>query len=216
MSCKYLWVQGLPNSQPPDEHQRSPEAGDVTKSSPFGTADPSGDALKQAVREIEGHVSQAGWDGPVRVFALIRTAAALAHDPELGRHVHPDIVARASEDGEYLTAIEQEDLPAAGSVEELLARISFGPRVDGVAVSCERIVVPPTAEQDLPADPEDAVDVLMAHPQRRDVRLVVGVLRAGPNCCAIRQREHDSPAMVGVGPDIAPGVITALRATLDG
>lgn len=161
------------------------------------------------------HVAQGGWDAPVRLFALIRTADALSRDPELVQGLHPDIVARAGADEEYLTAIEQEDLPVAASVEELLAQISFGPRVDGVAVSCERIVLPPEVEQDLPRDPGDAVDVLMAHPQRRDVRMVVGVLRHGPNCCAIRQRAHDNPAMVGTGPDLAPGVTAALRATLD-
>lgn len=167
------------------------------------------------MREIDGHVAQGGWDAPVRLFALIRTAEALSRDPELGQGLHPDIVARAAADEEYLTAIEQEDLPAAASVEELLAQISFGPRVDGVAVSCERIVLPPQAERDLLADPGEALDALLAHPQRRDVRMVVGVLRDGPNCCAIRQRAHDNPAMVGMGPDLAPGVIAALRGTLD-
>jgi len=40
-------------------------------------------ALARAVVELEEHVAQRGWDAPVTVFALVRTAAALAQDPEL-------------------------------------------------------------------------------------------------------------------------------------
>ncbi|WP_448630106.1 hypothetical protein [Cellulomonas soli] len=38
-------------------------------------------ALADAVREIEHHVAAAGWDAPVRVFALVRTQAALEASP---------------------------------------------------------------------------------------------------------------------------------------
>ncbi|PID54417.1 MAG: hypothetical protein CSB46_02650 [Micrococcales bacterium] len=173
------------------------------------------DPLQGAVLEIEEHVARAGWDAPVRVFALIRTAEALARDPGLGDRLHPDIVQRAGSAPGYLTPVEQEDLPQAQSVEELLGRISFGPAVDGAAVSVERIVVPPDVERTLPQDPEQALPILLASPHREDVRLVVGALRTGPACCAVRQRSHDHPGMVGISPDMAPGIIEALRATLE-
>ena len=57
--------------------------------------------------------------------------------------------------------------------------MSWPEAVAGVALAVERIVVPPEAERDLPDNPEEAVDVLAAHPDRRDVRLLVAVLRDG-------------------------------------
>ena len=64
--------------------------------------------------------------------------------------------------------------------------------------------MPPEAERDLPDDPERAVEQLAAHADRRDVRLVVGVLRDGSAMCALRQRLHDDDAAVAVGPDLVP------------
>ena len=40
-------------------------------------------ALARAVVDLEEHVAQRGWDAPVGVFALVRTAAALEQDPAL-------------------------------------------------------------------------------------------------------------------------------------
>src|SRR5690606_16523047 len=39
--------------------------------------------LANTVQEIETHVAQGGWDGPTRVFAIIRTKEALATTPKL-------------------------------------------------------------------------------------------------------------------------------------
>ena len=74
--------------------------------------------------------------------------------------------------------------------------------------------MPPEAERDLPADPEAAVEQLANHADRQDVRLVVGVLRDGTAMCALRQRAHDDDASVALGPDLVPGLIHALAATL--
>ena len=46
-------------------------------------------ALELAVREIERHVAAGGWDGPVRVFALVRTADALEAQPGLANDLEP-------------------------------------------------------------------------------------------------------------------------------
>lgn len=161
-------------------------------------------------------MARAGWDGPLRVFALIRPAAAMAADPGLRDQLPPDLVATADADPTAITSVEQEDLPEGDGVEEVLAQIAWPPAVDGAAVVLERFVVPPEAEQDLPADPDSALEVLLAHPQRQDVRLAVAVLRDGSRCCAVRTRANDEDHLVGLGADIAPGLVAALQVTLDG
>ena len=171
-------------------------------------------ALLRAARELEAHVATAGWDAPVRLFALVRTADALERDPQLATRLPPDVVAAARADAEHLTLVEQEGLPEADSLEELLGRVAWPPTVDGAAVTTERVVVPPEVEADMPADPSEAVDWLAAHPARTEVRLAVAVVRDGTNGCAIRSREHDRDLDVAVGPDIVPGLIEALSATL--
>lgn len=170
--------------------------------------------LDRAVRELERHVARGGWDGPVRVFALIRTGEAMASDPSLRTQLPPDLVASADADPEHITSVEQEDLPAGDTIEELLGQITWPPSVDGAAVVVERIVVPPEAEQGLPDDAAAAVEALMAHPDRQDVRLAAGVLRDGTSACAVRQRSHDQDFSVGTGPDLAPGLVSALLGTL--
>ncbi|WP_370741066.1 PPA1309 family protein [Cellulomonas telluris] len=172
-------------------------------------------ALADAVREIEHHVAGAGWDAPVRVFALVRTRAALASEPGLAAQLDPAVLAAAEADDWHLTSIEQEGLPAADDLEQLLAGLSWPPAVDGAAVTVERVVLPPEAEADLPDDPEQALSALLAHPARQDVRIAVGALRAGPAWCALRTRAHDSDDAVGQGPDFVPGLVQAVRATLD-
>jgi hypothetical protein len=113
-----------------------------------------------------------------------------------------------------LSAIEQEGLPPTSNVESLLGGIAWPDAVVGAALPIERVVVPPEAERDLPADVDSAVDALAAHPARQDVRLLVAVTRDGASRCLLRQRAHDSDDQVALGDDIAPGLVHALRATL--
>jgi hypothetical protein len=47
------------------------------------------------------------------------------------------------------------------------------------------------------------------------VRLLVAVTRDGQTRCLLRQRAHDSDDQVAMGEDLAPGLVHALRATLD-
>lgn len=166
------------------------------------------------MREIEHHVAGAGWDAPVRVFALVRTQAALAAEPGLAQQLAPEVLAAARADDQHLTSIEQEGVPAAEDLERLLGALSWPTTVDGAAVTVERVVLPPGAEEDLPSDPDAALAALLAHPQRQDVRLAVGVLRDGPAWCAVRTRAHDADDAVGQGPDLVPGLVEAVRATL--
>jgi hypothetical protein len=118
-----------------------------------------------------------------------------------------------AEDDDF-TAIEQDGLPSTSSLESLLAQLAWPEDVDGVALAVERFVLPPEAERDLPDDPDEAAEALAAHPDRKDVRLLVGVLRDGESTCLLRQREHDTDDKVASGPDIAPGLVQALKATL--
>lgn len=176
---------------------------------------PGQHALADAVREVEHHVAAAGWDGPVRVFALVRTQAALATEPGLADQLTTDVLAAAQSDAWHLTSVEQEGLPSAPDLESLLAGLSWPDAVDGVAVTVERVVLPPAAEAEMPADADAALAYLMSHPDRADVRLAVGVLRDGPSWCAVRTREHDADDQVGQGPDLVPGLVAALRSTLE-
>jgi hypothetical protein len=163
--------------------------------------------LVTSALETERHVAAAGWDQPPRLFALVRTTGLLEREPHLSAELGP-----GEEDG--LTAIEQEGLPSSSSLEAILAQLAWPEEVDGVALAVERLVVPPEAEHDLPEDPEQATEALAAHPDRKDVRLLVAVLRDGESACLLRQRDHDTDDKVASGPDIAPGLVQALSATL--
>ncbi|WP_420114917.1 PPA1309 family protein [Pseudactinotalea sp.] len=169
------------------------------------------DALRLAVIDIERHVSRGGWDAPTAVFALVRTAEALAQTPELAGQLPADALALAQTDPNHLTSIEQEGLPASADLEQLLAQLAWPESVHGAAVVVERIVVPPEAAE---AADEMSIEELMAHPQRQDVRIAAGVLRTGESWCALRSRAHDSDDNVGGAPDAVPGLVEALTATL--
>jgi hypothetical protein len=156
--------------------------------------------------ETERHVGAAGWDQPPRLFALVRTAGLLQREPHLRAQLGH------GEDG--LTAVEQEGLPNTSSLESILAHLAWPEEVDGVALAVERLVVPPAAERDLPENPDQAAEALAAHPDRKDVRLLVAVLRDGESTCLLRQRDHDTDDKVASGSDIAPGLVQALSATL--
>lgn len=172
------------------------------------------ESLTRAVLATERHVAEAGWDQAPRLFALVRTTALLAREPALRSALDPAVLAGAGADPEHLTAVEQDGLAPASSLESLLATLAWGPQVDGVALCVERMVVPPDAERELPTDPQAALAHLAAHPQRQDVRILTAVLRTGGQQCALRQRGHDDDSAVAVGPDLVPGLVAALRATL--
>jgi hypothetical protein len=171
-------------------------------------------ALNRLVVEVERHVAADGWDAPLRLFALVRTAGALERDPALARRLPPDVVAAADADPDHLTAVEQEELPEVDTLEDLLGRIAWPGTVDGVAVVVERSVLPPSAEAALPDDEGEALAWVQSHPEREDVRLAAAVLRGGDHACALRSRRHDADDKVAVGPDLAPGLISAIADTL--
>ena len=163
--------------------------------------------LVTSALETERHVAAAGWDQPPRLFALVRTVGLLEREPHLRTQL-------GQGEDDALTAIEQEGLPDTSSLESILGRLAWPEEVDGVALAVERLVVPPEAERNLPENPDQAAEALAAHPDRKDVRLLVAVLRDGESACLLRQRDHDTDDKVASGPDIAPGLVQALNATL--
>ncbi|MCI7551837.1 MAG: PPA1309 family protein [Actinomycetaceae bacterium] len=173
------------------------------------------DALRNATLEIEQYVARGGWDGPIRVFALVNAKRALRDNPELANELPADVQITDIHDPDTLFSVEQEDLPQADSVNELLGRITWPSGVDGAAISMERIVVPPSVEVSLPKDDNEAMKVLQTHPQRNDVRMVVGVLRTGETWSAIRTKQYDDPAYVASQENLVPGVAEALKHTFE-
>lgn len=162
-------------------------------------------SLATAVLEIERHAAREGWDAPLRLFALVRTAQAVRHDPGFAALL-PDPSA-AAVDPHHLTAVEQGSLPPVDSLEELLASLAWPETVEGAAVVVERVIV---TEDDTTLGPAEA----LAREDRQDVRIAVGVLRDGAAWCALRLRSHDDDASVISAPDTVPGLVEALRETL--
>lgn len=176
---------------------------------------PSHRALARVVVEIERRAAARGWDAPVGVFALVRTAAALAQDPDLARLLDAAAIEEARADPCALTVIEQEGLPPAADLGDLLGQLAWPSAVDGAAVSVERIMVGPASEAGAEAieDPDERIAFLRARPDRQDVRLVAGVLRSGESWCAVRARSRDSDGAVVQGEAVVPGLVEALTAT---
>jgi hypothetical protein len=164
-------------------------------------------ALFHVVGEVEEHVAEAGWDQPPQLFALVDTEELLRAEPQLAATMGLVAALPGS-----LTPIAQEPL-AEGPLDEALARIVFGPEVLGVVLAHEVLVLPPAVEAALG---DDAVAAAAAHPDRREVRMVVGVVRDGTRECVLRLRGADGqPDERLSGPDLAPALADALLATLD-
>jgi hypothetical protein len=159
--------------------------------------------------DIEQHVASAGWDQPPHLYALVETADLLRREPQLAQELGARSAAAA-----VLTPVDQGDLPAHDSLDELLAGITWGPEVLGAALAVERLMLPPSEESDLPADEEEALRWVAEHPARQEVRLVAAVLRDGSRAVALRMRSHDDGQAVLSGPDLVPALTDALGATL--
>ncbi len=163
-------------------------------------------ALQSVVAEVESHVAEAGWDQPPQLFALVDTEDLLRAEPQLAMTM--GIV--AGQPGS-LTPVAQDAL-GGGPLDEALAGIAFGDAVLGVVLAHEVLVLPPSVEAELEAlDPAAAA----AHPQAREVRMVVGVVRDGTRAAVLRLREAgDGEDERVTGPDLAPALAVALLATL--
>ena len=164
-----------------------------------------GQNLAAAVREIEAHVAESGWDQPARLFALVESRDILARQPDLADQVG---------DADGLTPVEQE-LEGEQPLEDLLGQIAWPEQVSGCAAVVERLVLPPDADGRVPTDSLEAEEYAREHPDRQEIRLVAGVLRDGATYCALRLRAHDEETSVLTGDDLVPALLALLQETLE-
>jgi hypothetical protein len=155
--------------------------------------------LQQVVLEVERHAAKSGWDQPASVFALVDTVELLEREPQLAALLGIEETAPGT-----LTPVEQE--PASETLEELLATILWPPEVAGCAVVLEASTTEPGSGAGPDSDPA---------PSPGDARIVAGALRGGEGFCAVRQRAHDEDDLVLTGPDLVPGLLQLLHATLE-
>ncbi|MGA5329879.1 PPA1309 family protein [Streptomyces griseoincarnatus] len=169
--------------------------------------------LTRAVLEIDEYVSGLGWDQPARLFALVDTARLRAEQPSLADRLGLD----GGEESAALTPIEQEEIPAGKPLDEFLGTIAWPDAVTGCALTVERLMLPPSAEAEVPKDLGEAALTkwVAEHPERQEVRMTVAVLRDGSRESALRLREKDSPTEVLTGSDLVPGLARALTATFE-
>ena len=175
-----------------------------------GAVDP---ALRSAVREIEAHVAESGWDQPARLYALVPTTDLVSREPRLAAAMGLDTDSEVGSDA--LTPVEQDDLPSDRPLEAVLGAIMWPAEVFGAAAVVERLVLPPEADAGLPAEPEAAERYAAEHPDRQEVRIVAGATRSGSTYCALRMRAHDDALSVVESPDLVPSLLQLVRDTLD-
>jgi hypothetical protein len=168
-------------------------------------------ALAAAVLEIETHISEAGWDQPARLYALVETARLVEHEPALATAMGLD---SSSAQGS-LTPVEQDQLAPASPLEQVLESVTWPPSVSGCAAVVERLVLPPGLDADIPEDPTEAEEFAREHPDRQEVRIVAGATRGGATYCALRLRAHDDDQSVMGASDLVPGLLQLLAATLE-
>lgn len=171
-------------------------------------ADP---VLATAVREIEAHAAEAGWDQPSRLYALVPTADLLSREPGLAAAMGIDEVSAAGS----LTPVEQDHTPVDRALEEVLEQIMWPAEVFGAAAVVERLVLPPEADDEIPEDPEAAEQFASSHPDRQEVRIVAAATRGGSTYCALRFRSHDDASSVVESPDLVPALLELLLSTLE-
>ncbi|PZH19554.1 hypothetical protein C1I97_02650 [Streptomyces sp. NTH33] len=169
--------------------------------------------LTRAVLEIDEYASGLGWDQPARLFALVDTARLRAQEPALAAQLGLEDEQETS----GLTPIEQDEIPANRPLDEFLGTIAWPDAVTGCALTVERLMLPPSAEAQVPEGLDQAklAKWVAGHPERQEVRMTVAVLRDGTRESALRLREKDSATEVLTGADLVPGLAEALAATFE-
>lgn len=159
--------------------------------------------IRQAVHEVDAHMTELGWDHPVALFALVERAQLITQSPDLADSVGDT----------FYVPVAQEDVRQDRALEELLGEITWPETVAGCAVSVERVMLPPEVEDELPTDPDELDAYVAEHPQRSEVRIIAAADRGGATHSAVRAREpQDAPLLES--PELVPGLVSALQATL--
>ena len=176
---------------------------------------PGQPALAAALAEVDRHLATGGWDQPAKLYALVKTADLMVAEPELAERLGLTTEATRPE----LTSVEQESPPAGQALDQWLASIAWPAEVAGCALAQEVVTLPPSAEAEMPHDqePADAVQWAINHPKRREVRMVVGVLRDGSRRSILRVRgtNGETPDDLIEGDELVPRLADALAATLE-
>lgn len=169
--------------------------------------------LTRAVLEIDEYASGLGWDQPARLFALVDTARLRVQEPSLAAQLGLEDTPETT----GLTPIEQDEIPADKPLDEFLGTIAWPDAVVGCALTVERLMLPPSAEAQVPQGLSEGklAKWVADHPERQEVRMTVAVLRDGSRESALRLREKDSSTEVLTGPDLVPGLAEALSATFE-
>ncbi|MFE2044630.1 PPA1309 family protein [Streptomyces sp. NPDC059477] len=169
--------------------------------------------LTRAVLEIDEYVSGLGWDQPARLFALVDTARLRVQEPSLAAQLGLG----EEQESAGLTPIEQDEMATDKPLDEFLATIAWPDAVAGCALSVERLMLPPSAEAQVPQDLDEAALAkwVAEHPRRQEVRMTVAVLRDGARDSALRLRAKDTPTEVVTGSELVPGLAEALSATFE-
>jgi hypothetical protein len=149
--------------------------------------------LEQTVRDLDRHVSAAGWDQPTRLFAVADTKTLLEQEPSLATQL------AGGPAEQPLTTIEQDGFPQHQELDEMLRVIAWPESVIGAAISTERVMVPPSGA---------------GRQSEHEVRITMGVMRDGTRCSALRLRAHDSDDAVIIGEDLVSGLGDLLLYTL--
>lgn len=166
------------------------------------------DALAAALMEIERHVGHGGWDQPARLFALVPTRQLLAAEPSLAEQIGH----REGLPEDALSSVEQPEFNSGTDVIDALGGIGWPESVFGCAIALERLFVPPHVEDQLPEDDEAAERFVASHPERQDVRVVVGVTRDGAPFGVARLKTK--PEQLLAAADLVPGLAEVLSRTL--
>jgi hypothetical protein len=169
---------------------------------------PPNAVLLSVVAEVEEHLAEAGWDQPPQLFALVDTEQLLHAEPQLAESLGLVVTRPGS-----LTPIAQDALSEA-PLDEQLASMVFGTEVLGVVLAHEVLVLPPSAEAALTE--EHLAEAIADHPERREVRMAVGVMRDGSRESVLRLRgQGDAEDERVTGGDLAPHLADALLSTLE-
>jgi len=160
--------------------------------------------LADIVTEIERHLAEQGWDQPPKLFALVRTSELVENEPKLAELL-------SDSDPDSLTPVEQE--PLESDVAEVLGSIEWPPAVSGCALVNEVFLLPDGAVAERPEGTNES-DWAESHPDRRDVRIAVAVVRGGERASVLRIRGRDGEDdEVVAAPDLVPNLSAALLDT---
>jgi len=162
-------------------------------------------SLHTVLVELSEKVAADGWDQPPRLFALVATADLQRNDPKFAAELGlTDLDPTAAP----WTALEDDFSNAT------LEQVLWPSAVGGCALVVERLTLPPEAEDQIPEDPQAAMDFVAEHPDRQEIRLIAVMLRDGERDASVRFRAHDTPEDMLFGPElISDDLVYALYQT---